>query len=213
MILVVRDLVQHSTEWFMRNLDHPIDIAETANRFRPGIAVLEENIEELFGELDAKAAKKKRDRLAKQGVPEELARRVALLDPMAAACDIVLSAAQCEKPVEEVARVYFDMGARLGLDWLRASAEKIAVEDHWQRLAVTAIVEDLFGQQRALTNVVLSAADGAGGEAAIKAWAESNKAAVERSNDLIGEFKAAGELDIARLAIANRHVRSMIVGG
>jgi glutamate dehydrogenase len=105
------------------------------------------------------------------------------------------------------------MGARLGLDWLRASAERIAVEDHWQRLAVTAIIEDLFGQQRALTNVVLSAADGAGGEAAIKAWAESNKRAVERSNDLIGEFKAAGELDIARLAIANRHVRSMIVGG
>jgi glutamate dehydrogenase len=213
MVLTVRDLVQHSTEWFMRNLERPLDIAEAVNGFRPGIAVLEEKIEDLFGDLDAKAAKKKRDRLKKQGVPEALARRVALLGPMAAACDIVLSADQCGKPVEDVARVYFAVGGRLGLDWLRASAEQIAIEDHWERLAITAIVEDLFSQQRALTNAVINAADGASGEAAIAAWAESNKAAVERSNDLIGEFKTTGGIDIARLAIANRHIRTMIVGG
>ena len=77
---------------------------------------------------------------------------------------------------------------------------------------MTAIVEDFYGQQRALTNVVLRAADGTAGEAAVAAWGQRQRTAVARSSQLIAEFKAAGGLDIPKLAIANRHYRTMIVG-
>ncbi len=216
MILAARDLVQHCTEWFLRNLPRPLDIARTIDAYGPGIAVLEDGLEDFLGELDAEALADKRDYFAAQGVPDDLAHRVAQLEPLQAACDIVLSAAESDKPVAAVGRIYFAVGARLGLDWLRADAERIAVADHWERLAVAAIVEDLFSQQRALTNGVLRAADGAAGaagETAIAAWTEINRAAVERSGQLIAEFKAAGGLDLAKLAIANRHVRTMISGG
>jgi len=46
----------------------------------------------------------------------------------------------------------------------------------------------------------------------VAAWADHNRAAVQRANDLIAEFKSHGRIDITRLAIANRHVRHMIVG-
>ena len=54
-------------------------------------------------------------------------------------------------------------------------------------------------------------ANGAEGEAAIDAWVENHPVAVERTSGLISEFKSAGGIDVARLAIANRHVRNMIV--
>ncbi len=212
MILAARDLVQHATLWFLRNAPKPLDIAATIEAYRPGIAALEDGLEDFLGEIDAVVLADQRRHYQDQGVPDALARRIAALEVLASAPDIVLSAAQCARPVGEVACVYFAVGATLGLDWLRTSAERIAVESHWERLAVTAIVEDFYGQQRALTNVVLRAADGAAGEAAVAAWGERQRTAVERSSQLISEFKAAGGLDIPKLAIANRHYRTMIVG-
>ena len=171
-----------------------------------------EKLGSMLAAFDAQELERRLETLTADGVPEDIARRVAGLDPLAAACHIVHAAEACKRPVDEVGAVYFAVGARLGLDWLRAAAQRIDADDHWQRLATTAIVEDLYGQQRALTSRVIAAADGAAGEAAVTAWADHNRAAVQRANDLITEFKAQGRIDIARLAIANRHVRHMIVG-
>ena len=74
-----------------------------------------------------------------------------------------------------------------------------------------AITEDLYGQQRALTNRVFANANGASGEEAISRWAAGHEAALERANGLISEFRSAGGLDVARLAIINRHIRNLIV--
>lgn len=46
--------------------------------------------------------------------------------------------------------------------------------------------------------------------AAISRWAADNETAVSRTSAMISEFRAAGSVDIARLALANRQVRSML---
>ena len=206
------ELVRRATLWFLRNLPQPLDIAATIEVYSPGIRLLTEKLGSMLAEFDARELERRLEGLVAEGVPEGIARQVAGLDPLAAACHIVHAAQTCERPVDEVGAVYFAVGARLGLDWLRAAAQTIDADDHWQRLATTAIVEDLYGQQRALATRVIAAADGAAGEDAVTAWADHNRAAVLRANDLIAEFKSQGRMDIARLAIANRHVRHMIVG-
>ena len=206
------ELMRRATLWFLRNLPQPLDIAATIATYAPGIRLLTEKLETMLAAFDAEELARRVETLAADGVPEDIARRVAGLDPLAAACHIVHAAQACERPVDEVGAVYFAVGARLGLDWLRAAALGLHADDHWQRLATTAIVEDLYGQQRALTSRVIAAADGAAGDEAVAAWADHNRAAVQRANYLIAEFKSHGRIDIARLAIANRHVRHMIVG-
>jgi len=44
----------------------------------------------------------------------------------------------------------------------------------------------------------------------IELWAEENRTEVERTSTMISEFRATGSVDIARLALANRIVRSML---
>ena len=115
MILAARDLVQHATLWFLRNAPKPLDIAATIETYQPGIAALEDGLEDFLGEIDAVVLADKCRHYQDQGVPDALARRIAALEVLASAPDIVLSAAQCERPVDEVACVYFAVG---GMAWM-----------------------------------------------------------------------------------------------
>ena len=51
----------------------------------------------------------------------------------AAGLDIVRIAEAAKVQVVDMARLYFAVGARLGLDWLRAAAAQIKVETPWQK--------------------------------------------------------------------------------
>jgi glutamate dehydrogenase len=211
MILRLMELVRQATLWFVRNAPKPLDIAATVDAFAPGIAELWENLgamqtDQARAQIGADAAK-----LTQAGVPDDLAQRIGGTDLVVAACHIVHAARQIGRGVTDVGATYFGLGARLGLDWLRQAARELQPKDHWERLAVTAIVEDLYDQQRALTGRVFEGANGATGDAAIDRWVDQHPIAVERTQSLIGEFKSAGGVDIARLAIANRHVRAMIL--
>jgi len=49
--------------------------------------------------------------------------------------------------VPDAAQVYFDLGHRFGMEWLRSRAAKVKTENHWQKQAVSAIIDDLYGLQ------------------------------------------------------------------
>src|SRR5207244_4127681 len=69
-----------------------------------------------------------RGRYAAAGLPPALAARVASLEALNPALDIVEIAAAHRVRVAETARVYFEVGTRIGFDWLRARIEKLTVE-------------------------------------------------------------------------------------
>ena len=69
--------------------------------------------------------------------------------------------------------------------------------------SIASNVEDLRGWQRALTSVVLQQAGGMGGENAVEKWCDTNRRDIARSGDMIAEFEA-GDMDIGKLALANR---------
>ncbi len=211
MILDLMELHRHSTLWLVRNLSKPFEISTVLNDFGPAIQELWDRLPELHTETVLQATIERSDAYKAAGVPEELAERVARAPFMGAACHIVSAMHQVDRPITEVAVTYFALGAKLGLDWLRFESRTIPVKTHWEQQAITAIVEDLYGQQRALTARVFERSNGATGEKAIEEWVKSHASSVERTATLISEFKSAGGLDIARLAIANRYIRNMIL--
>ena len=74
---------------------------------------------------------------------------------MGAALDIV-RLSRTGRPVEDVARVYFSVGARFGLERLRTAGASIPAETPWQKAAVAAVVDDLFNYQSTLASRVLT---------------------------------------------------------
>ncbi len=210
MVNEVADLLRRETMWFLNNIPAPMDVTRATADYQPGITELCENMEDVLSKFEAKALKGRVARFAKRGVPEPLAQRIAAMETLASGCDIVRVANESGRPVTDVARIYFEVGAQLGLDWLRAAAEKLAAEDRWDRLAIAALIEDLFGQQRQLTSLALAASNGAAGSEAVALWKAENQVGVERTQELISELRDAGAVNVSKLTFASRHVRRLI---
>ncbi len=205
MLATTMQVLERATLWLLRNSTGPIDIAAAIRRFEPGTSAL---AAAMPGVLDAgRVAESARlaATLAADGVPTGLANTVSYLDDMIAALDIVRIAEAVKSGVPEVARLYFAVGARLGLDWLRSAAGKIKIETPWQKRAVEAVYDDLSSQQGEIARRAVNG--GGAGEAAMTSWMASNQANLARIDGLMTELRASPVVDLAALTVAGRELR------
>ena len=219
MLIDINRLAEQATQWFLRNGKHPLDIAANVAATSPSLQALETALPGILAEQDAKLIGKRVKQLSESGVPAALAQRVAQMPALTASLDIVRIAGELTMKVEDVARTYFAVGEAFHLDWLRAGARSLIGDSHWDRLAVFAIIEDLYGHQRDLTTAILAPVEGAQssgktgkqvGVGAIAAWRATRGAALTRADALFSDLTQVGKLDLAMLAVANRTLRSLI---
>jgi len=139
-------------------------------------------------------------------VPEALARRVTGLDILLSACDLVRVANAHGYGVETVARIYFELGTRFGMHWLRIAARGLDPENTWEEQAIGAIVDDVFGHQLALTLKVLEGADGDG---AIEDWYRRRAATAEQTEALLSELRDADAVNLSMLTVMSHQLRTL----
>ena len=213
MLIDVGWLVERCMLWFLRNRPQPLDIAAAKEAFTPGIDTLAKHLDDVLSPSRATAMDQAAAAYVDRGVPKDVANRVAGLGVLASALDIVETATRGELAVEAVGGVYFEVGERLGLDGLRDSARGFGAESHSQRQAIGAIIDDLYGQQGALTGAVLAAGGPTPVTGAVDAWINANKPAVERNKRLLGDVRKADPQDVvAMLTVANHQIRALAAG-
>jgi glutamate dehydrogenase len=188
------------TPWFLTHVAADAPLGDAIALYRAGVE-----------SLRARLVPDEEDRarigsLAGQ-VPEELARDWTLLRRLTAAPDIALLAHGSHQTPDEVAALYFALGRTLGLDRLRSWSQRLTPPEHWDRLALRRLTEDLSATQRGLARKLL--ANGGKGAAAVEAWACRNAAALERVQDFAAALESSGELSIAKLMLAASQVRSL----
>ncbi len=219
MLVAIRHVVERVSQWLLAHGRHPLDVAALAADYKPGIAALGAGLDKILSEEDRARLEESVNAYLFKGVPAPLAHKVAGLDFLVAGCDIVRGAASDSAAVEEVGRIHFAVGARFGIDWLRAAAEGLPSQGHWEKLATAAIIDDLYALQSELVGRVLAAAAGApkgeagGKDGTIEAWIAPRAAAVKRVDALIADIRAAGQPGLAMLAVANRQLRGLLAGG
>ena len=150
------------------------------------------------------------------GAPEAMARNVGLLRPLVATADIGDLSRQAGWPEPAMAALYHQVGAAFDFDRLRAGAGAVPSADHFDRLAVRRLIEDLMVEQMTLTRAVaasttLSAGSGeAAAEAAVDAWIGSRLEIVEGLRASVDEIVASGTgWTFAKLTIANSVIREI----
>ena len=101
----------------------------------------------------------------------------------------------------------------IGLDRLRLLAGRIAPAEHWDRLAIRRLVDDLFAAQRMLAQNLLSGLRKEAGpddaDKALAAWEEAHRDALERSKSFLAALESSGELSIAKLTLANSQIHKL----
>jgi len=132
---------------------------------------------------------------------------------MAGLPEIALLAHERGLPLDFVAGAYFAIGKAAGIDRLRGKAGRIAAAEHWDRLAIRRIVDDLYAGQRALTAAALKeATEGAGraaGAQAAERWRDHHSVALLRTTSFLAALEAAGELSVAKLTLANSQIHEL----
>ena len=211
MHLEILDLIKRGTLWFLRSGPRPFPIGATVNTFMPGVEALRARFDEILTP-DLKTEMNQRiDDLVARNVPPEFARRIAELPVLAPTCDIVRIAAGAALDPCDVGRIYFGLGSRFGLDWLRGAAEASAEGNEWQKMAIAGVIDDLYSHQAEMTTKVLdTAGDAAIADAVIDTWCSAHDHAVERVLTTISEQRTSVSLDLAMLSVANRAIRSLV---
>ena len=204
-------LLERAVLWLLRNAERPLDIARYADSRGPAFAALEAALPALLPENSRTPIDRNAEDYTRRGVPAGLARRVAQLEIMGSAPDIVRVAVAVGCPISQVAAVYFGIGDRFGIDWLRRAAIAVEPQSSWHRRALAAIVEDLYGHQGVLTARIFEMAEvEQAADALVDAWLAQRPQAAERLRELMAELEQAGQPDLAMLAVANRALRGLI---
>ncbi|HEY3918117.1 MAG TPA: NAD-glutamate dehydrogenase domain-containing protein [Stellaceae bacterium] len=196
-------LVERVTAWFLAG--SRLDIAAQVEAYRPGVAQLAENVTAFMPDSHKAELLRRVAAFAAKGAPEALALRVARLDFLLSAVDIVRLAKTAQRDFLEAGHRFFAIGSHFKLDTLRVAARKLLADTQWQKLAVSALIEDLYAHQADLTARALAG----GGD--FDKWLEGHSRDLGRLDTLVREIEAATLPDLAMLTVANRALRGFLV--
>jgi glutamate dehydrogenase len=202
-------LLRHMTNWLIAHRRRELHIDQAVAEFRKGVHELEEVVSKaLVG-----TARERYEAIHKQhvnaGVPAELASRIASLDALNAALDVVELAGAHRTNIADTTRAYFDVGARIGLDWLRDQVERLPVDGPWQAVARTGLRDSALRIHRRIVDRVLARKERGGISARIGAWLESAGSELEHWQRTLTDMRSAGAADFATLTVGVESVRKL----
>ncbi|MFJ8018445.1 NAD-glutamate dehydrogenase [Streptomyces sp. NPDC096339] len=206
-----RRLVERGTRWLLNNRPQPLQITETIDFFSARVAEVWAELPKLVRGADLEWYQSILDELTGEGVPEELAAKVAGFSSAFPTLDIVAISDRTGVDPLGVAEVYYDLADRLDITQLMDRIIELPRSDRWQSMARASIREDLFAAHGALTADVLSVGNGdSTPEERFKAWEEKNAALIGRARTTLDEIRGSDDFDLANLSVAMRTMRSLL---
>jgi glutamate dehydrogenase len=202
-------LLRHMTYWLIANRRRVLAIDQAVAEFRDGVKELEEHVSRSLVGGERERYELIRRQHVEAGVPDTLASRIAILDALNAALDVVELSASHRTNIVDTTRAYFDVGARIGLDWLRDQVERLPVEGPWQATARTGLRDNALRIHRRIVDRVLARKERGGISARVDAWLQSAGSELEHWQHTLAEMRAAGAADFATLTVGVESVRKL----
>ncbi|MDO6459512.1 NAD-glutamate dehydrogenase [Granulosicoccaceae sp. 1_MG-2023] len=210
LLILVGGLVERSVHWLLRTRRYTAPVEELVSFFRPAIGKLLEGMPACLAQVNRDSLEARCNYFVDNGADADLAMRAARVVPLSSSLDLVEIADSTMQAVDAVAAVYFELGARLDLQWLRDEIAELRVRNRWHTLAKSSLRSDLHYQQRHLTaDVIANSKDISDPVAVVSEWAG---AAPEVDNylALITELKASSSVDFAMLSLAVNEVHKLL---
>ena len=210
MLQDIHNLLERGTLWFLRNGNRGLAIDGHVGTYAAAVAKLGEGMDAALPERYAGDLERRAQPMVEAGVPASTATRLAGLVNMVPGCDLAGIAADSGANIRTVARAYFRLGAHFRLGRLRAAAEALGSEGHWQQLAVDALIEEIYGHQSALTRRVMAMSGARNDpEKALRQWLQDNGEAVSRAATMLDELWTSDMDDVSMIAVASRQLRAV----
>ena len=179
--LRLRDVLERGVVWFINSFGQNLQVADMIERFGASVSNLTQAggfIEQQFAEY----LQEDTNSLRADGLSDNDAALFAMLPYRVDALDAALLAEQYERPVNEIAALYFKAYQALQLDWMIDHIAELPQNDYWDRRARHALVNELSRSLRLLMDSLLSKPDA---KAAFAEWEEQH---AEHLNEVVSDM-------------------------
>ncbi len=200
----VQDLLRKQTAWFLRHGRSEEGLEAEIARYRGGVDFLTMNMAAALPETLQARLRDEETRLEAEGLPAELAKRVAALEPLTQALDIVRVANTTNASASIAAKTIFSIRDAFHLEDLEEASEAVAAGDYVNRLAVNSCLATVASAQRALAKNIIAAQP-----ADFPAWWEKNQEAADRVASNLGQMLGGRGLSLAKLTLAVAQFRDL----
>jgi glutamate dehydrogenase len=201
-------LLRHMTYWLLENRREDLDIERGVLRYAAKVGELFHGLTEVLSATEQARLTVQRSRLIEQHVPEHLASRIASLEVLHCALDLVEVATAGRRDIGYAAKAYFDLGERIGLTWIKEQIESLVAEGHWQAVARGTLRDNLYELQRKITGAVLACRGRDAGER-VSQWITGHAAPVDALKRVVVDLRTGSPPEFATLSVALQALRRL----
>ena len=201
-------LIERATLWFLQNQKLPINIAAMVRRYQQGVASIVSEVLQVVTPDNRQSIEESTKQYEEAGVDGALATRCASMRTVYSALDIVEVASTSKSDVLDTARLYFQVGHRLELFWLREKLSTLS-GDYWQRIAAEGLYSDLYRYQRLITSEVITNPQASINDM-LEEWQREHEVILARANRMVAEIKDTPRLNLAMFTVALREIENLV---
>jgi glutamate dehydrogenase len=187
-IMQIWSQLRHMTRWLLNRPGGTLDIAANVERYQAGVTALRQALPDALTETGRADFELSCEKWEGLGVPAELAVRLTRMSVLRAVLDMCEVAQQTGQPIATVARVFYELGETLDLEWLRGQIEALPVEGHWHAQARGSLLDELNHQHRALAQQVLALAGNRKDVSPVQAWLERDDPTLKYTRSMLAEI-------------------------
>lgn len=207
----VQNLTERTSLWFLHNYNPPMNVSSVVAEFKKGVKDLTQCLNTILSPFAKQVYQEKLKKYKQKNVPDELAKKIAGMETLGSACDIVSITNKTILPVRVIGKIYFELGARLQFGWMRNVLYKQAKGEYWDRLSIKTIIDELYDQQvRLTTNVVNALCDNKECSDATDKWVKNNQIEIRRYDKFIDELKSSENINFSMLVVASRRIKELL---
>lgn len=209
MLLEIMRLGRRATRWLLGN-KAGYDISDLTTYYLPHVHKIASILPTILTGREQEKLQERIDYLTEEGVPKDIATKLALTRPIYSALNIIEAAMQTHCDIIEVAKIYFKLMMRLDIIWFREKINDYPIDTRWAVFARADYKGDLAHLQKILViNVLKLGNESEKEEEKIDKWFEVNKKLIKRWRAVINDIKTSSVNEFTMLTVAMRRLSEL----
>lgn len=203
--LRIRAVMEQGIVWLINAFGSELQVADTIERFQNSVAELIQPQGIIATQFESHLEQDVTE-LTDLGLDNDNAQIFAILPYAIDALDTALLAEKYDRPVEEIAQLYFEVYQNLHIDWLMLQVEQLPQQDHWDRRARYALFNELSRSLRQMMTTLLSQQQPVD---ALQQWQQTHQQAIDTMASQMSKLNGT-QVSLSALSVMISEINKLI---
>ena len=208
----ISNFIEGTTSWFIRTYKQPLKSIDTyITKYQNDLEKILKQIQKLISDQAKIAFNEKLAFYKNNNVDLKIAKKVAALEFMPSAYQIIHIASNSKIELNKIAKIYYNLGKTLSFRYLREKTYALNTDSYWEKLSIKTYLDFLLDQQYNLTNKIVNShhINNKVESEIVKNWINENSKQVNRYFELLNDIKTHEYPDFSMLNVAGHRLKEI----